>query len=102
MDPLLVLWKLQLLPDNRWLRRKLPKASAVSCSLWDPMSGLCLPLRCLIQGCWMLLVKWECLRKACVITPHSMAWRKGLETVRRLMWDSMGVTERESQSRRQR
>lgn len=59
------------------------------------MPGLCLALRCLIQGCWMLPVKWESLRKVYLIPLYIRAWRKRLEAGRGLTWDCMGVTERE-------
>lgn len=52
------------------------------------------PEKVLNLSYWMLLVELEqCLRKACVITVHAAAWRKGLEPVRRPMWDCIGVTE---------
>lgn len=33
---------------------------------------------------------------------HRVAWRKGLEPVKRLMWDCIGVTETQTEKQRQR
>ena len=47
----------------------------------------------------MLLKGCQCLRKACLVTAHRMAWGKGRETVRGLMWDCTRATETQETER---